>query len=266
MAELAFDEEGNPFRFSRQTKKLRARRMKNASQRGTCVAGVGRSWVSIASTRNVAASGERGWSEICGRAGVIFVNRGPKIDRHFLRKAPPQEHYPFRGIARPTRMTRRATASVGVPASTTSTVGAAQPEENRMSELAFSRGTTRSGTRTRPGRRAGRRFVGEPRTSSTWLSPDIASTRELYIASTHRCECDGLSALSRENASRCVIFVNRGPKIDRHGDPQGPSQVQYRFRGIDRPTRMTRRDGIGGRFCVHDPGRTGRVTRGVPHV
>jgi len=88
MSELAFDEEGNPFRFSRRTKKLRARRMKNASQRGTCVAGVGRSWVSIASTRNVAPSGERGWSESRGRAGVIFVNRGPKSTGIFSGRHP----------------------------------------------------------------------------------------------------------------------------------------------------------------------------------
>jgi hypothetical protein len=38
MSELAFDKEGNPFRFSRRTKKLRPRRWKNAGQRGTCAA------------------------------------------------------------------------------------------------------------------------------------------------------------------------------------------------------------------------------------
>src|SRR5262245_11057550 len=38
MSELAFDKEGNPFRFSRQTRKLRPRRWKNAGQRGTCAA------------------------------------------------------------------------------------------------------------------------------------------------------------------------------------------------------------------------------------
>jgi hypothetical protein len=38
MSELAFDREGNPFRFSRRTKKLRPRRWKNAGQRGTCAA------------------------------------------------------------------------------------------------------------------------------------------------------------------------------------------------------------------------------------
>lgn len=103
MSELAFDKEGNRFRFSRRTKK------------------VGRT--------------ERDSSENRGRAGVIFVNRGPKIDRHFLRKAPPQVHYPFRGIDRPTRM-------------------------------------------------------------------DIARVRELHIASTHRCERDGSSAL---------ILRERGP-------------------------------------------------------
>jgi len=38
MSELAFDKEGNPFRFSRRTKKLRPRRWKNPGQRGTCAA------------------------------------------------------------------------------------------------------------------------------------------------------------------------------------------------------------------------------------
>ncbi len=38
MSELAFDKEGNLFRFSRRTKKLRPRRWKNAGQRGTCAA------------------------------------------------------------------------------------------------------------------------------------------------------------------------------------------------------------------------------------
>jgi hypothetical protein len=38
MSELAFDKEGNPFRFSRRTQKLRPRRWKNAGQRGTCAA------------------------------------------------------------------------------------------------------------------------------------------------------------------------------------------------------------------------------------
>jgi hypothetical protein len=38
MSELAFDREGNPFRFSRRTKKLRPRRWKNPGQRGTCAA------------------------------------------------------------------------------------------------------------------------------------------------------------------------------------------------------------------------------------
>jgi hypothetical protein len=38
MSELAFDKEGNPYRFSRQTRKLRPRRWKNAGQRGTCAA------------------------------------------------------------------------------------------------------------------------------------------------------------------------------------------------------------------------------------
>src|SRR4029079_16616915 len=38
MSELAFDKEGNPFRFARRTKKLRPRRWKNAGQRGTCAA------------------------------------------------------------------------------------------------------------------------------------------------------------------------------------------------------------------------------------
>jgi hypothetical protein len=38
MFELAFDREGQPFRFSRRTKKLRPRRWKNAGQRGTCAA------------------------------------------------------------------------------------------------------------------------------------------------------------------------------------------------------------------------------------
>lgn len=38
MSELAFDREGNPFRFSRRTQKLRPRRWKNAGQRGTCAA------------------------------------------------------------------------------------------------------------------------------------------------------------------------------------------------------------------------------------
>jgi len=38
MSELAFDKEGNPFRFSRRAKKLRPRRWKNAGQRGTCAA------------------------------------------------------------------------------------------------------------------------------------------------------------------------------------------------------------------------------------
>jgi len=38
MSELAFDKEGQPFRFSRRTKKLRPRRWKNAGQRGTCAA------------------------------------------------------------------------------------------------------------------------------------------------------------------------------------------------------------------------------------
>lgn len=40
MSELAFDKEGNLFRFSRQTKKLRPRRWKNAGQRGTCAAAI----------------------------------------------------------------------------------------------------------------------------------------------------------------------------------------------------------------------------------
>lgn len=38
MSELAFDKEGNPFRFSRRTRKLRPRRWKNPGQRGTCAA------------------------------------------------------------------------------------------------------------------------------------------------------------------------------------------------------------------------------------
>jgi hypothetical protein len=38
MSELAFDKEGNPFRFSRRTKKLRLRRWKNPGQHGTCAA------------------------------------------------------------------------------------------------------------------------------------------------------------------------------------------------------------------------------------
>jgi hypothetical protein len=38
MSELAFDREGNPFRFSRRAKKLRPRRWKNPGQRGTCAA------------------------------------------------------------------------------------------------------------------------------------------------------------------------------------------------------------------------------------
>ena len=36
--ELAFDKEGNPFRFSRLTRKLRPRRWKNPGKRGTCAA------------------------------------------------------------------------------------------------------------------------------------------------------------------------------------------------------------------------------------
>ncbi len=38
MAELAFDREGNPFRFSHLTRKLRPRRWKNPGKRGTCAA------------------------------------------------------------------------------------------------------------------------------------------------------------------------------------------------------------------------------------
>ncbi len=38
MSELAFDKEGNPFRFSRLTRKLRPRRWKNPGKRGTCAA------------------------------------------------------------------------------------------------------------------------------------------------------------------------------------------------------------------------------------
>jgi len=38
MSELAFDKEGNPFRFSKRTKRLRARRFRNPGKRGTCEA------------------------------------------------------------------------------------------------------------------------------------------------------------------------------------------------------------------------------------
>ena len=36
MSELAFDKEGNPFKFSRRTSKLRVRRFRNPGRRGTC--------------------------------------------------------------------------------------------------------------------------------------------------------------------------------------------------------------------------------------
>lgn len=81
MSELAFDKEGDPFRSSRRTKELRPLRWKDAGQHGTCAAVLdvnGKRELYIASTHRCENGGSR--------AGVISVNRGPKIDRPFSPK------------------------------------------------------------------------------------------------------------------------------------------------------------------------------------